>query len=523
MLFNSLRFALFFGIFFPTYWLLPHRVQNLLLLAGSYLFYGSWDWRFLSLLILSTAMDYTCGLLVDREQDPRRRKIVVGLSMALNLGLLGYFKYVNFFADSLAALLDRLGLHVPFSHLEIALPIGISFYTFQSMSYVIDVYRHDVKPTRNPLDFAAFVAFFPHLVAGPIMRPTTLLPQIERPRRFDASRFHEGVYLIVWGLVKKVVIADNLARLADPLWNRAGSLGAGEALLAIYAFAFQIYCDFAGYTDVARGVSKTLGFELALNFHLPYFSRSPKEFWSRWHISLSTWLRDYLYVPLGGNRGGPRQAGNLMLAASALACGAGLLVAAAPSRASSSLYWIGGALALLVLATSILRIRSIPALTQRNLILTMILGGLWHGAAWTYVVWGAFHGLWLALHRAWDSRLAESPIRQSPIWPWVARITTFHLVCLGWVFFRATSLDQAFALLGDLAATPVLPPRRLLAMVAALVLPLLAYQAIQHRTADLDFLRRVPLPVRSVAFASLFYALVLAGDFGGSQFIYFQF
>src|SRR5436305_788227 len=241
-------------------------------------------------------------------------------------------------------MLARAGLSIPMAHLEVVLPIGISFYTFQSMSYVIDVYRREIPPTRNLIEFAAFVSFFPHLVAGPIMRPTTLLPQIEQKRRFDIQQFYQGSYLIFWGLTKKVVVADNLALFVNDLFSQWQTINGGLALLAIYAFAFQIYCDFSGYTDAARGIAKCLGFELALNFNLPYLSANPKEFWARWHISLSTWLRDYLYIPLGGNRGG-------------------------------------------------------KVMVYRNLMLTMIIGGLWHGAAWTFVLWGFYQGALLVGHR----------------------------------------------------------------------------------------------------------------------------
>jgi D-alanyl-lipoteichoic acid acyltransferase DltB (MBOAT superfamily) len=263
--------------------------------------------------------------------------------MALNLGMLGYFKYYNFFAESLQLALNRSGVHVSLSHLNVVLPIGISFYTFQSMSYVIDVCRRDIKPTRNFVEFAAFVSFFPHLVAGPIMRPTTLLPQIETKRTFDLSQFYHGFYLIFWGLTKKVVVADNLALIVNDLFGKWQTIDGGLALIAIYAFAFQIYCDFSGYTDAARGIAKCLGIELALNFNLPYFATSPRDFWNRWHISLSTWLRDYLYITLGGNRGG-----KFML--------------------------------------------------YRNLMLTMIIGGLWHGAAWTSCSGGRIRGF-----SSWDN------------------------------------------------------------------------------------------------------------------------
>src|SRR5262249_53272681 len=239
---------------FPLYWLLRHRAQNVLLLAAGYFFYACWNPKFLALLVLSTVMDYGCGLAVARIEAPRRRKLFVALGLALDLGMLGWFKYYNFFAESLQACLARCGLEVPLAHLNVVLPIGISFYTFQSMSYVIDVYRRDIQPTRNFIEFATFVSFFPHLVAGPIMRPTTLLPQIERPRRFDLQQFYQGSYLIFWGLTKKVVVADNLAKIVNDLFGRWESIDGGLTLLAVYAFAFQIYADFSGYTDAARGI-----------------------------------------------------------------------------------------------------------------------------------------------------------------------------------------------------------------------------------------------------------------------------
>ncbi len=355
MLFNSYGFAIFFAALLPAYWLLNkwRRAQNVLLLAAGYYFYACWNPKFLALLVLSTVVDYACALCVDRVEDPRRRRAAVALSMILNLGMLGYFKYYNFFAESLQALLARGSIAVSIRHLEVVLPIGISFYTFQSMSYVIDVYRRELKPTRNLIQFATFVSFFPHLVAGPIVRPTSLLPQVSTGRRFQLQQFYEGVYLILWGLVKKVVVADNLALVVNDLFGRWSGLDGGSCLLAVYAFAFQIYGDFSGYTDIARGVAKCLGFEIPLNFNLPFFATSPQDFWNRWHISLSHWLRDYLYITLGGSRRG-------------------------------------------------------TLVTYRNLMLTMILGGLWHGAQWTFVVWGIYHGILLVLHRLAAPELGAS-------------------------------------------------------------------------------------------------------------------
>lgn len=472
MLFNSFQFAYFFAIVFPLYWLLPHRAQNVFLLAASYFFYACWEPKFLALLILSTLMDYGCGLAVDRIDDARKRKLFVALSMALNLGMLGYFKYYNFFAESLQTLLGRIGLNVPLSHLNVVLPIGISFYTFQSMSYVIDVYRRDIKPTKSVLEFAAFVSFFPHLVAGPIMRPTSLLPQIETKRRFNLHQFYEGAYLIFWGLTKKVVVADNLAKfVVTPLFKDWQSIDGGQALLAVYAFAFQIYCDFSGYTDAARGIAKCMGFELCLNFNLPYFATSPKDFWSRWHISLSTWLRDYLYIPLGGSKGG-------------------------------------------------------KLFTYRNLMLTMVIGGLWHGAAWTFVAWGFFHGLILVLHRLFEPLLARYQPADSverACWKGLRVFVTFHLICVGWLLFRAQSIEQAWGMLSAIASKPAIPPAAVLVPVLVCVLPLLLVQWIQYRARDLNFVFRAPWYVRSVWYTALFYAFILGGEFGGGQFIYFQF
>jgi D-alanyl-lipoteichoic acid acyltransferase DltB (MBOAT superfamily) len=528
MLFNSFQFAYFFAILFALYWALGwfHTLQNVLLLAGAYYFYACWNPKFLSLLILSTVMDYACGLAVDRIEVPSKRKLFVAFSMALNLGMLGYFKYYNFFAESLQALLERVGLHVPLAHLQIVLPIGISFYTFQSMSYVIDAYRREIKPTRDLLHFATFVSFFPHLVAGPIMRPTALLPQVANPRRFNLQQFYQGSYLIFWGLTKKVVIADNLAWYVNDLFSRWQTIDGGLALLAVYAFAFQIYCDFSGYTDAARGIAKCLGFELGLNFNLPYFATSPQDFWTRWHISLSTWLRDYLYIPLGGNR---QANGNLAFRLILLPVALGSAwYLAGPSR---SLAWADPsrllAIVACVLATwgTFWPMRGRAAL-YRNLLLTMVIGGLWHGAAWTFVVWGAYHGLLLVGHRMLQPGLdrirPSDPIRRA-CWTGLRIAVTFHLICLGWLFFRAGSMEQAWGMLGAIGSKFAVPASATLVPILACILPLLMVQLAQYLAKDLDVVFRTPWYVRSVFYAACFYAFVLGGEFGGSQFIYFQF
>ena len=473
MRFNSYQFALFFAGLFLPYWLLRNRprVQNIVLLGAGYYFYACWNPKFLALLVISTVMDYGCGLWVDQARSQKKRRTAVVLSMAVNLGMLGYFKYYNFFAENLQAALGRAGLSVPLGHLEVVLPIGISFYTFQSMSYVVDVYRREIKPTRNLVQFAVFVSFFPHLVAGPIMRAKTLLPQVASRRRFNLQKFYEGIYLIFWGLVQKVVFADNLAIVVNDLFGRWQALDGGLALLAVYAFAFQIYGDFSGYTDMARGVARCLGFELPLNFNLPYFATSPRDFWSRWHISLSQWLRDYLYIPLGGSRGG-------------------------------------------------------TLLTSRNLMLTMILGGLWHGARWTFVSWGLYQGLLLLLHRLAAPRLERiQPTDRidRACWTGLRIVVTFHLVCLGWLIFRADSMQQATGMLEAMFRRPAIPAAAYLVPVALTIIPLWFVQFVQYAADDLDVIGRTPWYVRSIFYTACFYAIVLVGQFGGEQFIYFQF
>jgi alginate O-acetyltransferase complex protein AlgI len=473
MQFNSYEFALFFAGLFLAYWLLWNRprLQNTVLLGAGYYFYSCWNPKFLALLILSTAIDYGCALWVDRAQNPRKRRAAVALSIAVNLGMLACFKYYNFFAESLQAALGRAGLSIPLGHLDVVLPIGISFYTFQSMSYVIDVYRREIKPTRNLVHFAVFVSFFPHLVAGPIMRPKTLLPQVASRRRFNLRQFYEGMYLIFWGLVEKVVVADNLAIVVNDLFGKWETLDGGLALLAVYAFAFQIYGDFSGYTDMARGVAKCLGFELPLNFNLPYFATSPREFWNRWHISLSRWLKDYLYIPLGGNRGG-------------------------------------------------------TLLTFRNVLLTMILGGLWHGARWTFVSWGLYQGLLLVMHRLaapWLDRIQPADPIDRACWTGLRIVVTFHLVCLGWLIFRADSMEQAAGMLAAIMQRPAIPAAAYLVPVALTIIPLLLFQFVQYTADDLEVIGRTPWYIRSVFYTACFYAIVLVGHFGGEQFIYFQF
>ena len=475
MVFNSLQFLWFFPVVYGLYRVCPvlfgvqrgFRAQNWLLLLASYYFYAAWDYRFVALLAGSTIVDYTCALALDRLADPHRRKLVMCLSIGFNLTLLGFFKYFNFFADNLAALLAAGGWRLDFVTVRVLLPIGISFYTFVTMSYVIDVYRREIRPTRNFVDFAVFVAYFPHLVAGPILRAKTLLPQIAAPRRISGEQIVQGLWLIAWGFFQKIFVADNLAPLASHVFTPGARPTGVNVLLGVYAFAFQIYGDFAGYSNIARGTSKLMGIELIENFRFPYLVRTPQAFWRNWHISLSTWLRDYLYIPLGGNRGTLRQ-------------------------------------------------------TDRNLMITMILGGLWHGAAWTFVIWGAYQGLLLIAFRPYAEAIeAWRGTRRLVAW-----VAMFHLTCFGWVIFRAPSLRDLAALTRALFtrfAPATIDVAGMLVPLALLVAPLLVIHAIEARADDVLVVPRLPVSLRYTVYAATLYLILLFGNFGGSEFIYFQF
>ncbi len=395
MLFNSIDFAVFFAVVLVAYWRLPHRYRNYLLLVGSIYFYGKWNWRFLGLLGISTVVDYSVGRWLSLTDDQRTRKRLLLLSMATNLGILATFKYANFFVDSFADMVGGLGLDPNRPFLDVVLPVGISFYTFQTMSYTIDVYRRRLDAVNDIVVFATFVAYFPQLVAGPIERAKILLPQLQQTERsISRQQIESGFGLILLGLFKKVVLADGVAEIADAAFTDPGQQSWIAVVTGILAFALQIYGDFSGYTDIARGVSRLLGIELTINFAQPYLSRNITEFWRRWHISLSNWLRDYLYIPLGGNRKGPVR-------------------------------------------------------TYVNLMATMVLGGLWHGASWNFVVWGTLHGSFLVVHRLMrGGRVNDGPLVIRDL-PGIA--TTFAAVCFAWVFFRAPDFDTSLAILRQVA------------------------------------------------------------------------
>ncbi|MCB9899366.1 MAG: MBOAT family protein [Planctomycetes bacterium] len=472
MVFNSLEFAVFFAVVLALYGLLRHRGQNRMLLVASYVFYGAWNWKFLSLIAISTLIDYQVARLIQRSDDERRRKRLLLVSLVSNLGLLGVFKYFNFFATSLAELGQMVGWTFHPWLLDVVLPVGISFYTFQTLSYTIDVYRRQLDATDDLLDFALFVSFFPQLVAGPIERASRLLPQVLEPRSQTWRMVGSGFWLILAGIFKKVVVADNLSSLVDMVYGHSDVATASQIALGTYAFAWQIYCDFSGYTDVARGVSRVLGFELMLNFDLPYIAKNPSDFWRRWHISLSTWLRDYLYISLGGNRGG-------------------------------------------------------SLLTYRNLFLTMLLGGLWHGAAWTFVVWGVYQGVLLIGHRLLEPSLGRIAPKSSlgrSVWWGVRVVVMFQLACLGWMIFRADDMHELVTLLGGLfGGFDLASIRPWIKPFLVLVGPLALMQALQAATRDLEIVLRFPAPLRAALYVLLVYAIVLLGEDHGAAFIYFQF
>lgn len=487
MLFNSTQFLIFFPIVFIFYHLLDHKSQNQLLLIASYIFYGAWDYRFLSLLMFTTLMDYGFSLVLDGTRSDRIRKLCLWISVVANLGILGFFKYFNFFAENLVTLFAEFGIKADLIALNIVLPLGISFYTFQSMSYTIDVYRRRLRAERNLIDFALYVSFFPQLVAGPIERADRLLPQVKNRRVLTLSKCADGLWLVLRGFVKKVVIADNLAYIADAVFSQEKSLSGVATLLGVYAFAFQIYCDFSGYSDIARGLAKWLGFELMVNFETPYLARNPSEFWRRWHISLSTWLRDYLYIPLGGNRLGPFR-------------------------------------------------------NYLNLMITMLLGGLWHGASWTFIVWGAYHGVLLMTYRFYTSvcekinRSIVIPIKLSPrVAQLIHVFVTFQFVCMGWIFFRSQTLEQALRIymrifryfdFGQVLTVLFQSTSGGILVFGSMALSLLLFSVYECIDPDQPkwqtWFRRYPI-LRLFACSVALYLIYIGGVVRARQFIYFQF
>jgi D-alanyl-lipoteichoic acid acyltransferase DltB (MBOAT superfamily) len=471
MVFNSLEFVVFLPLVLIAYFRLRHKGQNLMLLVASYVFYGWWDYRFLALLAFTTVIDYAVGLYLGRTDDPKTRKRLLLASIVVNLAVLGFFKYFNFFVDSAGAVLENVGLSPNLPFLRVVLPVGISFYTFQSMSYAFDVYRRRLEPSQSLLDFALYVAYFPQLVAGPIERAQALLPQITHPRRRPTSgQVSSGVLLMLIGLFKKVAIADVMAPIVESAFASPEANSSVALMVGLYAFALQIYGDFSGYTDIARGVSRLMGIELMENFNQPYLSRNITAFWRTWHISLSTWLWDYLYIPLGGNRKG-------------------------------------------------------RFVTYRNLMLVMLLGGLWHGAAWTFVIWGGLHGLYLAIHRALGDpvpRGYQGRFRlRSDLLPALA---TFHLVAFAWIFFRADSLANAITYVQRLFQFRIaIPDPNSLILVTAAAVAILSIDLWQRNSGTHEVMLRWRPAWQGLAYAGLLLAVVVFSGGPVTPFIYFQF
>jgi D-alanyl-lipoteichoic acid acyltransferase DltB (MBOAT superfamily) len=476
MIFTELNFWGFLIIVLALYIVLPHKGQNRMLLIASYVFYGAWDWRFLSLILLSSIVDYLVGLNMYSQTKDEIRRRLLWVSMGFNLGMLGIFKYLGFFVDSFHALLMQVGYDADPIVLSIVLPVGISFYTFQTMSYTLDIYNKKLSPTNDFFDFALFVAFFPQLVAGPIERASNLLPNITMPRTLTWDGFRRGVILCLLGLIKKLVIADGIAPSVNAIYAHPDPSQL-DIVFATWLFAIQIYCDFSGYSDIARGVSKMMGFNLMRNFAQPYFAADPQEFWRRWHISLSSWLRDYLYIPLGGNRKGPKR-------------------------------------------------------TYINLMATMGLGGLWHGAAWNFIAWGVYQGSLLSIHRVIAGKHSATGEGESrSFFSWIKRVLAilmfFQVVCYGWLLFRATSFTQITDFTGKILGITSgpqdlsIPSPPLAALLGVCFLFL--WDLMIERTADSVFYRKFNVYSRVVLYALMIYLLAFGATSQTSAFIYFQF
>ena len=477
MLFNSFVFLIFLGVVVPVFYALKTRQsRNIFLLLASYFFYGYWDWRFCSLLLISTLVDFFVGrkLFITEGKAPRKRLLMT--SIFANLGILGFFKYFNFFTDSFSTLISMFGGHADFLHLNIILPVGISFYTFQTMTYSIDIYRGKLKPTHSFIDFALYVSFFPQLVAGPIERAAHLLPQLSEKFGATKAQFEKGAVLIIMGLFKKVMIGDTAGRLVDRIFAQPELYKSPELLMALILFAIQIYADFSGYSSIARGTAKLLGIELMKNFEQPYLSANITEFWRRWHISLSTWLRDYLYIPLGGNRKGVRR-------------------------------------------------------TYINLMLTMLLGGLWHGASWNFVIWGGLHGVYLAIHK-WilKGKKIEEHFHyknMKSLFRFILNVMlTNILVLFTWLFFRAKTFGQAGYFIQKMIHwEPSAFGNRIQVITLSFSLMILFFDISQYLTRKHTFFLMIKNPAIRWGFLSIMFITVLFYMFQAEPmpFVYFQF
>jgi alginate O-acetyltransferase complex protein AlgI len=478
MLFNSLSFAIFLPIVFILYWFVLNKnlkLQNFLLLTASYFFYGCWDWRFVFLLAFSTYLDYFTGLKIYSSESQRVKKIWLIISVGINLGFLAVFKYYNFFIESFGEVLQNVGMNANFSTLNVILPVGISFYTFHGLSYVFDIYNNRIKPTTNLVEYTLFVSFFPLLVAGPIERATHLLPQVEKPRAFDYAKAADGLRQILWGLFKKIVIADSCAEFANAIFNNSDHYSGSTLVLGAIFFTFQIYGDFSGYSDMALGTARLFGFELLQNFRFPYFSRNIAEFWRRWHISLSSWFKDYLYIPLGGSKGGN---------------------------------WI--------------RIR--------NTFIIFLVSGFWHGANWTFIVWGFLNALFIMpsiifkTNRNNLDTVAQGKFLPS-FWEFFNIALTFGLTVFAWIFFRAESLTHAFKFIADIFTSslftkPVLPEKPTIILIILFFIIEWLGREQPYAIAQLGITWKRPY---RIAFYYVIIGAVFLFGGKGQEFIYFQF
>ncbi len=482
MLFNSIDFAIFLPIVFILYWFVTNKnlkIQNFLIVIASYVFYAWWDWRFLTLIVFSTLVDYTVGCKLKNEEKQLKRKTLLWTSILVNLGFLGFFKYYNFFLDNFITAFSFFGTEIRANSLNIILPVGISFYTFQTLSYTIDVYKKKLEPTKDFIAFSAFVSFFPQLVAGPIERANNLLPQFYKKRTFDYSKAVDGMRQILWGLFKKIVIADNCAEFANQIFNNSANLNGSTLFLGVLFFTFQIYGDFSGYSDIAIGTSRLFGFNLMRNFAFPYFSRDIAEFWRRWHISLSTWFRDYLYIPLGGSRGGT---------------------------------WM----------------------KIRNTFIIFIVSGFWHGANWTFIVWGALNAIYfLPLLLTNNNRKNLEIVAQNKYLPtakeFLMMLLTFGLTVFAWIFFRAENIGHAFSYISEILSTSLFEVPKFSDMHRALITILLTgiFVLIEWLGREQQFaIQNLGLKFNRPLRYAIYYAIIIAIFwFGGKeqQFIYFQF
>ena len=527
MIFNSLPFFAFVAVFFPLYFLLKGRMRLLWCLAGSYFFYGWWDWRFLSLILTSTALDYYIGLRLGNTEDQQKRKQLLWLSMVVNLGFLAFFKYFDFFVDSFEHMVLDWGWQPNWNTLNVILPVGISFYTFQSMSYTIDVYKKQIPVETNFLRFATFIAFFPQLVAGPIVRASDFLPQFQKDRQFEWDRLTTGLGQVLWGFFKKVAVADSLAPFVDQCFAHPDSFSSMHLLVGVIFYSFQIYCDFSGYSDIAIGLARIMGFDFPDNFKTPYFSKNFSEFWTRWHITLSSWLRDYLYITLGGNRGGGF--GSIFFILVPLL----MLGFVVTVNAAQMLVYFGALAVAVILVRAYMRHsekNKNKAFTYMNNMVTMLLGGLWHGASWVFVFWGFLHGLYLVGQRVFSKpfgTLLDAVRTPKVVKSGINILIVYSLTNLAWVFFRSPDFDTAMRVLSGITSLDNFTfssiINKFLVLKGFLLIGFLwSVEITDFRFHWSDTIKVNPV-FRVASFALLIWLIALFGSFGANSFIYFQF